>query len=256
MVRLLYITGVVLCAVLIGYSANRLKQQYQDGTLFDEYNSQRRASIALLVASSLGLAAACVVEVVRIRRRFARSGGFGAMYGEKEPAAAERKSTSIYSAPVTVDAWESPPQRITGRKSSRRSKSLPVLLSKDRTGLWMSLLRIYCGVLPVVYSYTLFNYLFFWLPDGAGTWWLSILFPLLLLGAVLTSVGILRRRTWGRKIGFAMAMFHLLMFPIGTLGGFIMLIALIGATSEFDVISRRRLRSRRAKRKKAKAAVV
>lgn len=253
MMRLLYISGMVFCAVLIGGSAHHLQKLYKDGTLFDPYNNERRATVTLMVASGLGLAAFCIVEVVRIRRRIGRSGDI-VIKAETDAAPAEQRSTSIYSAPATVDAWQSPPQRVSERKSSHR-QSLPSLLSQERAGLWMSLLRIFSAVLPIVYGFILLYYLIVWLPTGAGAWWLSSLFTVLLLGAVLTAVGILQRKVWGRKIGFAMAVFHLLIFPVGTLAGFIMLIALIGATSEFDVISRRRHRSGRARARHRKAVV-
>jgi hypothetical protein len=71
---------------------------------------------------------------------------------------------------------------------------------------------------------------------------------MLLLGSVLASVGILRRKTWGIKFGYAMAVFHLLIFPFGTAAGFVMLIALMGVTSEFTVPRRRRI-TRKAKHK-------
>jgi nitrate reductase gamma subunit len=67
----------------------------------------------------------------------------------------------------------------------------------------------------------------------------------------MTSVGILRKKTWGIKFGYSMAIFHLLIFPFGTAAGFVMLIGLMGATSEFTPPRRRRLRvNRKAKRRK------
>ena len=168
----------------------------------------------------------------------------------------EPASTSIYAAPQTVDEWQGPQQRFTTITSSRR-KALPDLHFFKMTGMWMSILRVYCGVLPVIYSYIMVNYLFFWLPQGAGNLVLSIFFPLLLLGSVLTTVGVLRRKPWGIKFGYAMAIFHLLIFPFGTAAGFVMLIALMGVTSEFTT-PRRRVRrvSGKSKPKKLQSDVL
>lgn len=247
MVRVLYISGMVFFAVLIGDTAHRLQGLYHEGTLFEQYNSERRAAITLLAVSSLGLATLCVIQVVRLRRRFEHH-SFASMDKEQEPVVDGTESTSIYAAPKAVDEWQDRGLRI--RKPSRRQ-------SLEIVGLWMGILRIYCGVLPVIYSYTLLNYLFLWLPSGAGNWIYSILFPVLLLGSVLTSVGILRKKTWGIKFGYAMAIFHLLIFPFGTAAGFVMLIGLMGATSEFSAPRRSRHPVRRkAKRKKLQSSAL
>lgn len=249
MVRLLYISGMIFFAVLIGDAAHRLQGMYESGTLFEEYNSERRSTITLLAASSFGLAALCVIEVVRLKRGSRRFPVFTAVNkGQQAPTASESKSRSIYTAPEAVDEWMDRRNHI--RKPSRRQRM-------EIIGLWMGILRVYCGILPVVYTYTLVNYLFFWLPAGAGNLVLSILFPVLMLGSILTAVGILRRKTWGIKFGYAMAIFHLLIFPVGTAAGFVMLIGLMGATAEFAPSRRKRLRNaRKARRKRLQSATV
>lgn len=247
MVRLLYISGMVFFAVLIGDTAGRLMEQYDAGTLFEQYNSQRKADITLFAVSSCGLAVLCVIEVVRFRRRF-KLPGIASMEKGQEPVVDGTESASIYAAPQAVDEWQERQLRI---KKPTRRQNLEIV------GLWMGILRIYCGVLPVIYTYILINYLFFWLPSGAGNLVLSILFPALLLGSVLTSVGILRKKAWGIKFGYAIAIFHLLIFPVGTAAGFVMLIALMGATSEFTAPMRRHRRvSDKAKRTKMKSSAV
>lgn len=231
MVRLLYISGMVFFAVLIGDAGNRLWKLYGTGTLFDQYNSDRRAAVTLLAVSSCGLATLCIIEFVRVRRRFESPAPLPEQFNE-EPVVDEPTSTSIYTAPQIVDEWQGRQQRLITISSSRR-RALPAIQSLKMTDMWMSVLRVFCGVFPVIYSYTLLNYLFLWLPQGAGNVFLSILFPLLLLGSILTTIGILRRKPWGIKYGYAMAIFHLLIFPFGTAAGFVMLIALMGVTSEF-----------------------
>ena len=227
--RLLYISGMVFFAVLIGDTAHRLNELYNAGTLFDQYNSERRAAITLLAASGCGLATLCFIEVMRLRRRYEQRNVIS-METEQEPPLADDdpdSSTSIYAAPKAVDEWQERQQRVITKPHRRANLKIGTL--------WMRVLRIYCGVLPVIYSYTLLNYLFLWLPRGAGNLVFSILFPLLFLGSVLTSVGILHKKPWGIKVGYVMAIFHLLIFPVGTTTGFVMLIALICVASEFTV---------------------
>lgn len=252
MVRLLYISGMVFFAVLIGDTAHRLQEMYKAGTLFDQYNSERKAAITLLAVSSCGLGTLCLIEIVRLRRRFDHSGvaAWLEKEPEPEPELGDPAATSIYAAPQSIDEWPERERQLRIRKTDRR-RNLGI------NTLWMSVLRVYCGVLPVIYTYTLLNYLFLWLPSGGGDVALSILFPLLLLGSVLTTVGILRRKPWGIKYGYAMAIFHLLLFPVGTAAGFVMLIALMGASSEFTT-PRRRVRrvSGKVKRKNPQSAVL
>lgn len=244
MLRLLRISGILFFAVLIGFSANRLQELYEVGTLFEQYNSQRKADVTLLIISICGLATLGFFEFARSRRRVEQRGfGFASMKKEPEPAVDGQNSASIYAAPESIDEWQERSERVS--KTRRR-------LSFEISGLWMSLLRVCCGVLPVVYLYTLVDYLFFWLPTGAGSLGLSILFPVLFLGSALASIGVLRKKVWGLNFGYAMAIFHLLIFPIGTAAGLVMLVGLMGATSEFAIPERERRRKaiRRAKRRR------
>jgi hypothetical protein len=248
---------MVFFAILIGDSAHRLNDLYEAGILFAPYSSESKAAATLLAVSCFGLATLCFLEMLRIKRHFRPRAGvsFGGDI-QKKPTSTELASTNIYSAPQTVDEWEERLPRI-GFPKARRQPWFEI------AGLWMSLLRIYCGVLPVVYTYTLLNYLFLWIPSGADTLVLSVLFPLLLLGSLLTAAGILRRKSWGVKFGYAVAVFHLLLFPLGTAAGFVMLIALLGSTSEFEVVRRRRVNrrirrkvKRRIKRRKLQSATM
>jgi hypothetical protein len=250
MVRLLYISGMVFFTVLIGDSAHRLYAHYQAGTLSDPYNSERKAAITLLAVASCGLGALCLAEMFRLNRRGSRTSLTAFLNKEDpEPVAEEPGSTSIYSAPDVVDKWEERTPRLTLEKSSRGQRGL----SLEFTDLWMSILRVYCGVLPVIYTYVLLNYLFLWLPSGAGNLFLTVMLPVLFLGSWLTAIGLIRKQPWGVKWGFSMAIFLLLIFPLGTAAGFILLISLMGATSEFELPRRRRRKLiRKAKRRRAK----
>ena len=250
--RILCITGLLFFAVLIGDTAGRLQRLYKEGILFEQYNSQRKSVITLFSVSIFGLATLGAFEISRSRRRFERR-GFVSMNKGLEPVVDGLGETNIYDAPEAVDKWQGRNVRIP----KSRHRQVP-----EMSGLWMGVLRVYCVVLPVLYLYTLVNYLFFWLPSGAGNWLLSILFPVLFLGSALTSAGILRKRTWGIHFGYFMAIFHLLIFPLGTAVGLVMLFGLLGVTSEFAIPERKRRRKalrkamRKARRKRLKSATV
>ena len=247
MLRLLRITGILFFAVLIGFMANRLQDMYEAGTLFEHYNSQRKADITLLIVSTLGVGVLGFFEFVRTRRRLERR-GYGSEKEEQEAVSEGLDSANIYSAPETVDQWKG---RRTRASKSRHRQQI------DPSAFWMGLLRVYCVILPVAYLCMLVVYLLSWLPRGSGSLALSILLPVLLLFSLLTSFGLLNKKPWGMNCGYAIAIFHLLVFPLGTAAGLILLLGLVGATSEFAIPSRERRRQalRKAKRKMSSVVV-
>jgi hypothetical protein len=220
-----------------------LQDLYKEGELFERYNSERRANVTLLAVSVFGIAGLGCLEIIRSRRRLEQR-GYVPMTVNEEPVT-DGLDTSIYSAPATMDRWE-------GRRS-RSSKSRHHQ-HMDLTIFYMRVLRIYCLVFTVMYSYTLLNYLFLWLPTGAGHLFLSLLFPTLFVASVMTLAGILRKKTWGMSFGYAMAIFHLLVFPVGTVAGLVMLVALVGSAPEFAIPARERRREaiRKARQKQKK----
>ena len=246
MLRLLRITGILFFAVLIGFTANRLQGLFEDGTLFDRYNSARKANITLLVVSTLGLIILGFFEFFRTRRRLERR-GYAPVEKEESPIDEGLDTASIYSSPEVVDPWNG---RRTRTSRSRQHKKI------EPARIWFGVLRIYSVVLPVVYSYVLANYLFFWLPDGVGNIILTILFPSLLLLSAATSYGLLKKKTFGLHCGYAIAIFHLLLFPWGTAAGLVLLVGLVGATSEFAIPARERRRLDRQKKAKRKLTSV
>lgn len=246
MLRLLRVTGILFFAVLIGFTANRLQGLFDDGTLFDRYNSARKANITLLVVSTFGLIVLGFFEFFRARRRLERR-SYAPVEKEEKPIDEGLDTASIYSSPETVDPWNG---RRTRTSRSRHHKKI------EPAQMWLGVLRIYSVVLPVVYSYVLANYLFFWLPSGGGNIILTILFPALLLLSVATSYGFLKKKTVGLHCGYASAIFHLLLFPWGTAAGLILLVGLVGATSEFAVSSRERRRKSMQKKTKQKLTSV
>ena len=235
-------SGVLFFAVLIGAAANHLRHMYVSGTLFEPFNYGRKAGLTILVVSLLGLITLVYFEFVRSKRRVKRQ-DFFPMNLLDRPVMDGTGTTSIYSTPDTLDQFKDRPPRIS---TSRNRDWLKI------SSLWMSLLRILCMVFPVVYLYTLVDYFVFWLPSGAGNLSLTVLFPVLLLISVLSLIGILLRRVWGMNFGYAIAIFHLLLFPVGTAVGLVMLVGLVGASSEFK--SSARVRSRKARRRHAQSA--
>ena len=240
MLRLLRITGILFFAVLIGFTANRLQGLFEDGTLFDRYNSARKANITLLVVSTFGLIILGFFEFYRARRRLERR-GYATVEKDENPIDEGLDTASIYSSSKIVDPWDG---RRTRTSRSRDHKKI------EPARIWFGVLRIYSVVLPVVYFYALINYLLFWLPSGGGNTILTILLPSLLLLSVATSYGLLKKKTFGLHCGYGIAIFHLLLFPWGTAAGLILLVGLVGATSEFAIPAREH--RRKTMQKKAK----
>jgi hypothetical protein len=116
---LLRIVGIVIFVALIAFSANRLLRLYRDGNLFDEYNSQRKSNVTLLVASVLSVGALVFFELTSIRSRQWRQYGFGSERSGQKEVVDGVKSTSIYSAPPTLEAWQG---RRKHASKSRRKK--------------------------------------------------------------------------------------------------------------------------------------
>jgi hypothetical protein len=233
---MLKIIGVVVFSVLIGVAANRLLSLYSSGELFDQYNSQRKTNITLLIFSMIGLATLGYFEYLKAKLRHKRRGYVPMKVEERKPLPEDPKVASIYSAPDTLDKWDG---RKTRNSRSRHSDGF------EMTHLWMRVLRIYCAVLPVIYLYALVEYLVNWLPYGMGNLFLTVLLITLFVLSVMTSVGVLRKRLWGVHYGYAIAIFNLLIFPIGTAAGLIMLVALAGVAPEFLAEARTRRRQAR-----------
>ena len=232
MLGLLRIIGIFFFAVLIGITASRLQELYETGTLFERYNSQRKADITLLIVSTLGVGILGFFEFIRTRRRLEQH-GYGLEKKDKKAVTEDLDTANIYSAPETVGEWRG--RRTRASKSRHRQRM-------DPAAFWLGLLRVYCVLLPLAYLCMCLVYLLSWLPRGAGHLALSILLPVLLLSSLLTSFGLLKKKIWGMYFGYAIAIFHLLIFPVGTAAGVLLLVVLVGATSEFAVPSRERRR--------------
>lgn len=242
MLRRFRIFAILLFAVLIGIAVGRLQEQYKDGVLWDQYNSQRKSDVTLLVVSVMSVAALVVFEKFHSKRHLKQM-RFGFMKADEESKAENVGSASIYSAPEVLDQWE-------GRRAYAEVKPRRIFRIN---GFWIGLLRIYCVVLPLVYLYTMMDYVIRWLPIGAGHLVWTIFFPVFLLLSGATSVGFFRKKPWGMSCGYAVAIFHLLIFPIGTIAGLLLLAGLVGATPEFTRSARKHRREMRKRLRSAAA---
>ena len=242
MLRRFRISAILLFAVLIGIAVGRLQEQYRDGILWDQYNSQRKSDVTLLVVSIMSVASLAVFEKSHSKRHL-KQRRFGVLTVDEESPAENLGSNSIYSAPEVLDQWQG--RRVSAKPKPRHNFRI--------SGFWLGLLRIYCVVLPLVYLYTMLDYLIRWLPSGGGHLVWTIFFPVFLSLSVLTSVGFFRKKLWVMKCGYPVAIFHLLLFPIGTIAGLLLLAGLVGASPEFTRSARKHRREMRKRLRSAAA---
>jgi hypothetical protein len=147
MLRVLRITGIITFAFLVGISANTLFEMHQRGSLLEKYNSSRKTNITLLGFSIFSLGALGYFEFSRIRRTAIRRGYGGSAYENEDDQDVDEglDTTSIYSAPKTLDAWQG---RRTHSAKSRSSRQ-----QLDMTNVWMgveSLLHGFAGAVSWV----------------------------------------------------------------------------------------------------------
>ena len=237
MLRLIRILGILIFALLIGFSASRLRAQYKAGTLFEQYNSQRKADVTLLVFTAFGLATLGWFEVTHSRRKVRRY-GYTSSKLDDSPVVDGLDSTSIYSLPDTLDKW--------GGRRERDSKSHH-RKSRGLARFWMSSLRIYSVVIAVVYAFLFAGSLFGWMPIDIAAPVLAGVFGSMFLFSLVTATGLILTRSWGTGCGYAMAIIQLLVFPIGTAAGLVLLVFLVGASPLFSAPARERQRAARRK---------
>lgn len=238
MLRILRIAGIVVFALLVGVSANSLFRQHANGELYEQYNSQRKASVTLLSISIFAVIALGAVEVVLLRKPSGRHGYGGRHYHEDDdPAQQTLDAANIYSSPKNADPWN-------GRRT-RQAKKLhkPVIDGSER---WMRVVRGYCSMLPLVYAGTCAFIYMRGEYGGMEHWILPSLFSGLFLISILVAVGIFCKKTWGLSLGYFLAILNLLIFPYGTVVGLLLIIGLVGAAPFFadhEIRKRRKARS-------------
>lgn len=251
MLRLLRITGVVVFAVLIGLSANTLKQMHESGTLFEKYNSSRRANITLLSFSLIALSTLGFFEVTGIQRQNRRRRYYGEHRHEEYSEEEETDgldSTSIYASNRKVDDWER-------KRHSKRANSYNHPPKYD-DGLGMRFLKMLSFILPILYVSAL-GWSLMHPPEDA---FLVIVFPSVFSGLLVVSLvaalGLNRKKTWGLTFGYILALFNLVIFPVGTALGMILILALVASSQSFADSSSRARKSRQRNAPRSSMAVI
>jgi len=224
--RVLRIAGIIAFAVIIGYATNSLYKMYESGSLFDSYNSQRADKIALLAISVLSMGVLACMEILGSRNESEYS-AFGRKHYQEDRGEiiTGKETTSIYTAPKTVDPW----------KDRRTSVSRIDPSSKALYDHWLHVVRILCAVLPVAYMVVCASILMSSNPRGQEYWVLPALFSSLALISLLVAVGVFRLKKWGLSLGYLLAVVNLVIFPYGTIVGLLLLIGLAGASPAFTV---------------------
>lgn len=250
MLRVLRIIGIVVFAALVAFSAHQLQKLYTSGTLFEQYNSARKANVTLLGVSVSALGVLGFFELARERNHFSTRRGYGGVpvRRQKTPVETVGVTSSIYAAPETIDAWQG---RRTRPPKSRHKQAV------DLSGVWMSLLRICCMVLSLSSAGLLVLQLATGFVGAHESVWLTGFLAFMTIFSGVTVWGVVTKKVWGLTCGYLLAICNLLIFPFGTVAGLIMLLGLVGATPLFVQPARERRRAAREKgREKAKTAVI
>lgn len=224
MLRILRITGIIVFALFIVLSVNSLREMHESGQLYEPYNSARKSNITLLGVSILMLSGLGYLELLFGRRVASRRGYGGQVYDDKTKMQEGKDASSIYSAPETIDAWQG--RGIRNAKSRRKPPA-------EKGQVWMIILRVTALIFPFYYSGALAKMLMNPDVQNETVWLLPALFLALTLFSLITVIGLLMKRKWGIKLGYALAVLSLMVFPIGTVLGLFLLVGLVGATPLF-----------------------
>ena len=240
MLRVIRLLGIVVFSLVFGYSANVLYRMYESGRLFEQYNSQRKANITLLAFSMIALGSLGAFELRGLRRKSEMR-----RYGDKRytdqgpsPTSVTRRAVSnIYDAPQTIDDWQG---QKTARSSPRKHRP-----ASDMSESWLTALRIACGVLPfaaILGFVMLYRHGF---GQTLAPWIIPALCSGYILVAATAAAGVFLRRTWGLSAGYLLAILNLVLFPVGTAIGLLLLTCLVGSSPGF---AQRSTRSRQSMR--------
>ncbi|WP_372809224.1 hypothetical protein [Pontiella sp.] len=233
MLRGLRIAGIVVFALLVGMSANVLWQMHESGELLERYNSQRKANVTLLVFSAIAVAALGAIEGIYLSRQGDRYGAESGPRASQKKGAGRLASSSIYATPETVDEWKikrSPSSKKHHRRSSKSRHAPP----RDGSGAWFGWLRLCAVALLLTYGTMLALHVMHPVQDAAALVWLfPALFAFMTLFSFIVAIGIFAKGTWALVSGYVLAMCSLLVFPVGTALGMLLLMGLVGASPVF-----------------------
>jgi hypothetical protein len=245
MLRSLRVIGIIVFAVLAGLSANTLKQMQENGELREAYNSRKKANATLLVFSVLSMSAIGFFELPHLggarrrrgsSRRHHRSHDF-------EPSREEQDTTSIYSAPKTMEKWN---------KNHIRTPSNHSKPAKKSNTFWLRFFPIFCVIMTLIYLGMTVHFFLKVHDDPVVGMTLKIVFGLLSALSVITTLGVMQTKMWGITMGYVLAVCNMLIFPVGTAFGLFLMMGLMLASSGFmEKEQEKRKKSRRRSEKRA-----
>lgn len=228
MLSVIRLVGIVIFAVMLGLAANSLREMNDEGTLYNQYNSARKSSITLLAVSVVALVSLGSFEMKEMGKHNTSQKFGERRYTEpKTETVNSIKTTSIYAAPQSVDEWKE--RRITSSYSRRTKHKIALDHPED----WLRLLQLVCAALPAFYI-TIFSVLY---AQGVGQSLGPYVFTSVcscFIGLnIFTAIGIFRTKAWGLQMGYLLAIMNLVIFPVGTIIGLILLISLVGSSAQF-----------------------
>ncbi|MDF7807243.1 hypothetical protein P4E94_07335 [Pontiellaceae bacterium B12219] len=239
MLRSLRVIGIVVFAVLAGLSANTLKQMQESGELQEAYNSRKKANVTLLFFSVFSMGAIGFFELPHSRgsrRRSHRRSGKHHRSAEWETPTDEQDMTSIYSAPKTMEKWNR--NHIRPSNTKRKEK-------KKTSTFWLVLLPVCSVIVTLLYLGMTVHFFMKVHDDPVVGMTLQIVFGLLSVLSLITSLGVMQTKMWGITAGYALAVCNMLIFPVGTAFGLFLMMALMLASPGF-------MEQEREKRKKSR----
>ena len=246
MLRFIRVLGIIISAVLLAWSAYSVRNVFSSGEAYEKYNTAGRSRSALLVFSLIAFGGLSFLEISNIKKKSEKI-----RYGQTRRTRNEDEtdgldSSNIYSAPKSVDDWQSKQRRTMPRRHGNHV---------DFPKIWMSILSMLSLFLPVIYLGTLM-----WLWTSAEevttvTWFIRGYLMFVGLFSVIAAIGIITSRIWGQACGYCLATLNLLMFPYGIALGLILLVCLMGANPSFVTAAeqRKKRRKHRARRMRARA---
>lgn len=233
------VVALVIFSALVGICANWINGMCADGSFFEAFNSDRRASITLLSASLLGVVSLSGFEVSLLMKRWrSRQRDNVDFYGDEEDVDA---SPDIYALPKTDAGWVRSRRHSSSKKRSSRSQHRSGAGERS-TSIWLAIINVYAVLLPVLYLLLFAGCLYL----KKDTPIILTALALMLLLSVLVAIGLFRRSAGGLILGLFVSVIHLVIFPIGTFVGLVFLLALIGSSASFRPSKRQRGRNRSA----------
>jgi len=228
MLSVIRLVGIVIFAVILGLAANSLREMHDDGTLFNQYNSERKSSITLLAVSVVALVSLGSFEMKEMGKHNTSKRFGDRRYTEsKTEEVAPIKTSSIYAAPQSVDEWKE--RRISASPSRRHRHKVAMDHPED----WLRLLQLICAALPAFYI-TIFAVLYAQgVGQSLGPWVFTSICACFIGLNIFTAIGVFRTKAWGLSMGYLLAILNLVIFPVGTIIGLILLISLVGSSAQF-----------------------